>query len=424
MSSPLERTISQTLMIYLIKDILFSFLVSFLFFFAVFFVNQLLLMAQQILTKRVPLFQVILLLFYAMPSVIALSTPFASLMGTLMTIGRMSSDNEILVILASGLSYRMIFLPALIVGVFISIVSFLANDVLLPAGQIQFAKLYRRIVVSTPALELEENTVKRFRDTTIVTGPIVGTGISNILIIDRTGTGERRLIMARDARLKDAGDEGLSLDLSGAFIHSAKEIVRNDYDYASSDFLRYWVPQDDLIQAITTIAPNQMSSRDLRSDIIVKAADQYGRLQTQYGKFLLEAWNLEESLRKGPADSIWNRRERYLESFSNEYRTARAIQMDRSLQLFRLEYNQKFSMPFGALSFVFLAVSLGLMAKKSGQTVGFIFSLIISLIYWTLLMGGKTFGIRMGYSPFLSIWLGNILALSIGFLLFIRRIRK
>ena len=381
-------------------------------------------MAQQILTKRVPLYQVVLLIFYALPQIIALSTPFAALMGILMTMGRLSSDNEILVILSSGLSYRMIFLPALLVGLLISIVSFLANDILLPAGQIQFSRLYRRIVLSTPALELEENTVKRFRDTTIVTGPVEGTGISNIVILDRTNTGERRVIMARDAQLIDSGAEGLSLDLTYAFIHSAKEMVRNDYDYASTDFLRYRVPQDDLIQAITSVAPNQMSSLDLYREIAVKAQDINERLETQHRKSLAEALNLEDSLRNGPTGYTWNRRERNLEAFAAEHRTAVALKRDRSLQLFRIEFQKKFSMPFGAFSFVFLVVSLGLMAKKSGQTMGFIFSLIISLIYWTLLMGGQTFGIRMGYSPFLSMWLKNILALSIGFILFLHRIRK
>jgi lipopolysaccharide export system permease protein len=375
-------------------------------------------MAQQILTKRVPLYQVALLVLYALPQIIALSTPFAALMGILMTIGRMSSDNEILVILSSGLSYRMIFMPALLVGLIISVVSFLANDILLPAGQIQFARLYRRIVLSTPALELEENTVKRFRDTTIVTGPIEGTGISNIIILDRTTTGERRVIMARDAQLRDAGDEGLSLDLTYAFIHSAKEMVRDDYDYATSDFLRYWVPQDDLIQAITTIAPNQMSSVDLHSGIIAKRLELSERLNVQYRRSLAEALSLEDSLRRGVADISWNRRERYMQSLTTEYRSIMALRRDRSLQLFRVEFHKKFSIPFGALSFVFLAVSLGLMA------VGFIFGNIIAVLYWSMLFIGQTMGLRAGAPPFWSMWFPNIISLASGIILAVIRVRK
>ena len=419
-----NRTLSPTLFRYLVRDTLFAFFVSFLFFFGVFFVNQLLLMAQQILAKRVPFFQVALLIFYAMPQIIAMSAPFASLMGTLITVGRLTSDNEVLIMLSAGLSYRMIFLPALVLGIIISVVSFFTNDVLLPAGTIQFSRLYRRILISTPALELEANSVKRFRDTTIVTGPVGGTAITNVIILDRTSDGERRVIMARDAELKDGGNEGLSLDLTQAFIQSSKEIVRSDYDYASTDFLRYWVPQDDLIQAVSTISPSQMSSTDLRREIAVKTENLKEWLDDQYSICLSTALSLENSLRRGPTNSAWNRRENNLEAFAREYYIAQAMRTDRSLLLYRLEYNKKFSIPFGALCFVFLAVSIGLLAKKSGQTLGFIFGLLISFLFWAMLLIGQTLSVRLGYSPFLSIWMPNILFLIIGFVLLLVRIRR
>jgi len=303
-------------------------------------------------------------------------------------------------------------------------ISFVTNDVLLPLGTIQFSKLYRKILVSTPALELEANSVKRFKDTVIVTGPVSGKAISNIFILDRTSDGERRVIMAQDAQLKDAGKEGLSLDLSKAFVQSSKEIVRNDYDYVSTGYLKYWVPQDDLIQAVSSIGPREMSSTDLRREIATKTFDVGERADDRSNRLLVQALNLEESLRKGPAHETWNRRENNQNSFAREFMATRAIRNDRSLLVYRLEYYKKFSIPFGSLSFVLLAISLGLLAKKSGQTVGFIFGLIISVIYWAILMGGQTLGIRMGYSPFWSMWLPNILAASVGLILFIIRIRK
>jgi lipopolysaccharide export system permease protein len=391
--------------------------VSFLFFFFIFFVNQLLLMAQEILTKRVPFNQVALLVLYSLPSIIAMAAPFASLVGTLMTVGRLSSDNEVLVLLSSGLSYRNIFLPALAVGLLISLMSFVANDVLLPAGTVQFSRLYRRILVSTPALELEANSVKRFKDTVVVTGDVTGNAINDVLILDKTSDGERRVIMARNAELKDGGAKGLSLDLEDAFIQSSKEVARRDYDYGSSGFLRYWVPQEDLIQAVSSIGPREMSSTDVRREIKVKEANLRARLDTRYNKALSHALSLEGALRKGPGDIEWNRRANYSQSFLQEIEAAEALKNDRSLLIYRLEYYKKFSIPFGALSFVFLAVSLGLLAKKSGQTVGFIFGLLISVVYWALLLGGQTMGQRLGYSPFWSMWLPNILALTAGLIM-------
>ena len=418
------RSISRVLFRYVVGETLFSFFVAFLFFFFIFFVNQLLLMAQEILTKRVPFFQVALLVLYALPSIIAMAAPFASLVGSLMTVGRLSSDNEVLVMLSSGLSYRNIFLPTLAVGIIISLLSFFANDVLLPAGTVQFSRLYRRILVSTPALELEANSVKRFKDTTIVTGPVSGTAIDNVIILDKTGEGERRVIMAQRAELKDSGKEGLSLDMDNAFVQSSKEMVREDYDYASSSFLRYWVPQEDLIQAVSSVGPREMSSVDVQKEIKAKNQDLLLRLDDRYNRVLVQALSLEAILREGPEGSGWNRRSVLAAGFIREAQTSGLIKKDRSILIYRLEYYKKFSIPFGALSFVFLAVPLGLIAKKSGQTVGFIFGLIIAVIYWALLLGGQTMGIRLGYSPFWTMWLPNILTISIGLVLCVMRMLR
>jgi lipopolysaccharide export system permease protein len=418
------RAVSFTIYRYILGETFFAFLIAFLFFFFIFFVNQLLLMAQEILTKHVPFHQVALLVLFSLPSVIAMSAPFASLVGTLMTVGRLSSDNEILVMLSSGLSYLNVFVPAITVGIVISLLSFVANDILLPAGTLKFARLYRRILVSTPALELEANSVKKFKDTVIVTGNVTGNAIDNVLILDRTSDGERRIIMANNAELKDAGKSGLSLDLGRAFIQSSKEIAREDYDYASAGFLRYWVPQEDLIHNVSSVSPREMSSRDVFREIRKKTSDLSVRINDRQNKIAALALALEETLRAGPPAENWNRRTNQLTAFQREESALSSLRKDRSLSLYRLEFYKKFSIPFGAFSFIFLAVSLGLMAKRSGQTVGFIFGLIIAVVYWALLLGGQTMGVRLSTPPFWSIWTPNILALSAGLILAVIRIVK
>jgi lipopolysaccharide export system permease protein len=381
-------------------------------------------MAREILTKHVPAGQVVLLVIYALPAIIAMAAPFACMVGTLMTIGRLSSDNEILVMLSSGLSYGSIFLPAFVVGLLISVLSFFANDVLLPAGTVQFNRLYLRILISTPALELEANSVKRFKDTVIVTGNVAGSRVENVLIFDRTRDGERRLILAADAELRDGGREGLSLEMDRAFVQSSGEVSRRDYDYASSESLRYWVPQEDLVEAVPSVGPREMSSIDVRREIRRQENAVRERLNERGGRLSAAVLALEESLRGGPEGPAWNRRENLAETFAREYQSFLAVKDDRGLLMYRLEYYKKFSIPFGAFSFVFLSVSLGFLAKRSGQTVGFVIGLIIAVIYWALLFGGQTMGMRLGYSPFWSMWLPNILALAAGLVMCLFRIRR
>ena len=416
--------VSWTIFKYIIAEAIFSFLVSFGFFFVVFFINQILLMAQTILTKRVPFQQVILLLLYSFPTIIAMSAPFASLVGTLMTIGRLSSDNEILVMLSSGLSYRNIFVPTLVMGALITLISFFTNDVLLPAGTIKSNQLYRRIAVSTPALELGSNAVKSYKDTVIITGEVVDNTIKDIFILDRTGDGQRRIVIAESAELTDNGRDGINLDLSEAFVQSSKELVRQDYDYGFSDFLQYRIRQDDLIQSVTTVTPREMSSRDVGNTIKEKVEALNKKLDEQYNSALIQALSLEYALRNGPKNEAWNRRSGNAANFTNEIQSTDSLKRDRSLQNYRIEYNKKFSQPFGAIAFVFLAVALGLFAKKSGQMVGFFFGVLISVVYWALIFVGQTMGLRLGYSAFWTMWLPDILSLSIGIVLSMVRVLR
>jgi lipopolysaccharide export system permease protein len=419
-----KRGISVTLFKYILTEAFFSFFICFLFFFFVFFVNQILLMAKEVLAKHVPLGQVALLILFSLPTVIAMSAPFASLVGTLMTVGRLTSDNEILVMLSSGLSYLNIFLPAIVMGIIISIMSFITNDVLLPAGTVQFNKLWRRILFSTPSLELEANSVKKFKGTAIITGDVTDNTIKNVMIIDKTSDGERRVIMASEAELKDGGNEGLSLGLENAFILSSKEIVREDYDYASASFLQYWISNEDIMQTVMSVSPREMSSWDVRKAIKQKNVDVGIKANERKGKLVIQAANLENILRKGPPGESWSRKSATITNFQREAQTLAGVYKDRSLRLHIIEYFKKFSMPFAAFFFVFLAVPLGLMAKKSGQTVGFMIGIIIAVIYWSMLFVGQTMALRIGTSPFWSMWLPNILSLAIGLALAVVRVRK
>jgi lipopolysaccharide export system permease protein len=179
-----------------------------------------------------------------------------------------------------------------------------------------------------------------------------------------------------------------------------------------------------MIQAVASIGPREMSSTDVRREIRAKEQALRIRLNERYNKVLGSALELEAALRAGPYSPEWNRKTNYAAAYQREFMAAEGMARDRSVLIYRLEYYKKFSIPFGALSFAFLAVSLGLLAKKSGQTVGFIFGLLIAVMYWALLLGGQTMGMRLGYSPFWSMWFPNILAITVGVIMSIFRIRR
>jgi len=421
-----DRGLSPTLFRYIWTEAAFSFLVAFLFFFFIFFINQLLLMAEEILSKRVPFNQVMLLLLYSLPAIVAMAAPFSALVGILMAIGRLSSDNEILVLLASGFSYRAIYIPVIILGLFISLISFIANDILLPIGTLEFGKLYRKILIASPALELESNTVKRYKDTLIITGEAADKKIDNVIIMDRTSDGERRIISAKHTELlSNQSQSDLTINLFNAFMQTYKDSNRLDYDYARAKVLQYSISQSNISQVFGSLGPREMSSADVWKEIVKKQDAVNTRIENKKSNLLEQSLLIESELKNGTEKQVdWNLVSQRTSILMNELNSLRDIAEDRNLKIYKLEFYKKFSIPFGALSFVFLAIPLGLFARKSGQTVGFGFGLLIAVVYWALLIGGQTLGSRLGYSPFWAMWLPNVMAIVIGIILGLERIRR
>ena len=173
-----------------------------------------------------------------------------------------------------------------------------------------------------------------------------------------------------------------------------------------------------------SITPREMSSRDVYSSIRERRSLQDEREIEMRLRLAQQALTLERILRAGPDSSDWNRRTSNFNNYQQEVDALFTIINDRSIIVYLTELHRKFAFPFGAFSFIFLAVSLGFLAKKSGQTVGFIFGVLISVIYWCMVFIGQTMSLRMVFPPFWSMWAANLLSLAIGFVLAIIRVRK
>jgi lipopolysaccharide export system permease protein len=411
---------------YVAREFLFGFFVCFLFFFAVFFVNQILLMAEEILSRKAPVKDVALLLVYAMPSVIAMSFPFASLVGALMAAGRLASDNEMLAIMAAGIPPRRAFIPFLVLALAFSVVSFAMNDYFLPRGSIEFSKLSRKLVASTPALELRPWSSKRYKDVTVVTGDMAGSRIKNLLIFDRSEEGSERVISAGEAGLvvdEKRGD--VVLELSDVWQQTVKKGETDRFEWARASNMEYRIRMRDQGSDSSAIGPRDMPSVDLAKIIADKAAALGKRKAKRdddisYARAAIAAAYEAELARPGP----WpNAAERLAPSLASLRAFGTVQPSDRTLQVYELEYYKKFSIPFGALFFVVLAFPLGLLARRSGRTMGFGVGILIAVVYWALLLGGQTFGTRLSWSPFWSTWAPNFAVLACGLALWIARLR-
>ena len=421
-----------SLSLYVGKEFVFSFIVAFLFFFFIFFMNNILVLAEEVLAKKVPASDVLLLIIYMLPSVISITFPFASLVGALMAVGRFSSDNELLAVQASGISKTRMFVPFVFIGLLFTAFSFVSNDYLIPLGNINFGKLYRRILLTNPELELESFSVKRYQDSVIITGAVEKRQIRNIVILDETEEKNKRVISASAATLVENAEQGgvISLRLNDVFSHTTASKKKKEYEYFESAEMIYNILLSDISFSVSSPGPREMSSVDVYAAILEKRSNLDKKIEGHRKDVWRSLFDLKSRYFALVEDTGINRRplpqlQRSLESAYNDYRNLEnTIIRDRSLHTYELDLHRKFSLPVGCLAFIVFAFPVGIFAKRSGRSVGFGIGLLVSIIYWGMLLAGQNFGFRLNFSPFLSMWLPNFVILGLGLFFFLLRKRR
>lgn len=357
------KTNSHVMMRYLVKELLLYFTIAFLFFFLVFFCNQILLLVQDILRKHVPLVQVMKLMTYSLPFIIAQSAPFGTLVGFLMCMGRLMTDNEILILRATGTSFFRLSLPVIILGVVISLGSFFVNDYLLPLGTIQYNKLYKEIIFSNPNVEMESNSIKKTSNSILVIGEVDDRNVSDLILFDTDNSGNQRLIVASDTELLDPNDSTIMMQLrmKNPSVIQFNNDDKDTYEYILSDYTTMNIFASQFIASSSSgTNPREMTSYDLKQ---------------------------------------------YINKLKDKKNTSK-----RTLNTYNLEYHKKFSLPFGSIFFALLAFPLAILfGKHNGQTIGLIIGILISVLYWSLMTLGQIFGLRNGMNGFISMWLPNLL---------------
>ena len=402
---------------HLAREFLLAFLAAFLFFFVVFFINVLLVTAEDILSRQVPFPDVVRLVTFSLPQILALAFPFGTLLGAQITVGRLTSERELLAAQAGGMRLPRLFAPLIALGVLLAGLSFATNDLLLPAGTIEFNRLYRRILFQHPAVELAPNSVQRFEDVAIVTGNLNGDLLEDVMIIDRTRDGDKRIISARTLQLtaSDRQEGVISLQLGGVFTH-AVDAARSDFEYARAAASEYNIALPDLDDI--SIGPNEQSSVDVWREIAARRAEQQGRRQ-RLGALLAHALLLDvmaalERIAQAPPDgrpaALTEERRRLgrrQQTLADELDSA----PDGAPRNYLFEFHKKFAVPAACLMFMLFALAAGVLAPRSGRAYGLVVGMAMAVVYWGLLVAAHALGQR-SVEPALAIWLPNLVVLA------------
>ncbi|WNZ26499.1 YjgP/YjgQ family permease [Leptolyngbya sp. NK1-12] len=321
--------------------------------------------------------QVLLLKF---PQFIAYAFPMSILLANLMTYSRLSSDSELTALKACGVSvYRMI-LPALLVCLLVTGLTFAFNELIVPSANYQATlTLARALNDENPSFQERNILYQEFRQEE-VDGEKEDT--LSRLFYAKEFDGERM----RGLTILDFSQEGLNQ------IVSAKSATWNGSEKAW-DFRNgtiYVVSPDGSFRNIVKFEEQQLKLPRGPLDLASQPRD-------------YDEMNIAQSLE-------------YLELLQQSG-------SEDKIQKLKVRIQQRYALPFVCVAFGLVGAALGSRLDRGGRSTSFAISLVIIFTYYLLtVIFGSIAQLGM-ITPFLGAWLPNIFGLTAAFLLLARSSR-
>jgi len=362
-----HQRVKRILSLYIIREISSLFLLGIVIFTLVLLMGKLIKLTELVVSNGVPLADVSRMILYLIPSFLVFTIPMAFLLAVLLAFGRLSADNEIVVLKASGISLTQVMPPVLICAVVVVVLGLGASTIGVPWGNTAFKELGLQV--------LKRNITSTIREKTFwddIPGVVMYTdhydeqsrALKGVVIHDGRNPKSPMTIFARDGGVtSESGSQTLLLTLRNGSIH----IAGTDGLYRLVNFGEY----------IMTVGENGGSTAISRNE--------------------LDMW-LPELQRQidDPATSPPDR-----------------LKMQTELQ-------SRFTFPFASLVFAILAVPLGIQNRRSGKSGGFTVSIAIILAYYILMSVVRSLAEKVGGLPAVALWLPNILFFAMGWY-FLRR---
>jgi len=347
---------------YLMREITGIFALGLTIFTLVLLMGKMVKLMEMVVSNGLPLADVIRLITLLLPSFLVLTIPMALLLAVLLAFGRLSSDNEITVLKASGLSLGTLLPPVLMAATAAALLTLFVSVVAVPWGNAGFKQMTMEVARTYAASAIRERI---FRDDL--------PGI--VLYVDHYDESQRTMqrVMIQDSR---------------------------DPERPLTIFARSGVVSSDDARGVLQIRLENGS---------IHTQQKNGYRLVSFGEYLLTA----ESGRS----SVLNRTE--AEMGINELRKGAAspqLSPQARLEMI-IELHSRFAFPCATFVFAILALPLGLSNRRSGKNSGFTISILVLLIYYILLSFLQTLAEKGGISPLLAVWLPNLIFLSLGLLL-------
>jgi lipopolysaccharide export system permease protein len=349
---------------YLFRELLAPSLICLLVFTLVMLAGRLVQLAELVIGKGVALADVLQLLATLLPPLLVFIVPLAFLMGIMLGFGRLSADNEVVALKASGIGLSAMARPVLLLAAICAVLTLLISFWAAPWGKRAFRATLFEITRKQASIGLQPQLfLKQFSNLVLYANDLDPRSgeMSGVFIVEQQPENSL-LIFAEAGRMhSDPQQQAVTLQLHNGVIHRQKAANQGD-DYQVIGFATYEIRPDVSKALAAEAAPRKISRKEMS---------------------MTELWRIA----------------------SGESDTNRAA---------RGELHRRLCAPLAPLLFALLAVPFSTYSQRSGRGGGFIVGLAIYLGYYLLISLAEILTDEGGIAPLLTFWLPHLLLFAAG----------
>ncbi|MDY5052231.1 MAG: LptF/LptG family permease [Anaerovibrio sp.] len=346
---------------YIFKEVFKTFIFGICAFSAVFIGSGTLFRIAQYITEygaSVP--SVLKIFVLSLPGVIIWTFPMSMLLASLLTIGRLSGNSEITAMKSCGISFYRIAFPAIVLGACVSIFAVLFNEYVVPWSNQAYSNVLEYEIKGNLSPQSQEH-----------------------IIIKEIKEGKiQKLVYARQFVADTNTMEGIAMQ---SFENGELRHVENA-EYAEwKDNM--WTMRNGMIYDVA----NGQNQHTMKFDTQVLPINESPKQIVQSQK------KPEQMTMKELGEQISIMKSQYVNT--NKLET---------------ELHQRVTIPMASLIFTLVGVPLGMQPNRNSSSMGFVMSIIIIFIYYSLMTMAGAIAQGGILNPMLAVWLPNIIGLLAG----------
>jgi len=386
---------------------------------------------------------------FASANLVVMALPLAVLLSSIMTLGNLGENYELVAMKSSGISLSRIMRPLFAFTVVLSILAFFHSNYVMPVANLRFKTLLYDVMHQRPALEFRPGVFYKGIDGYVIRikdKDEDGQNMHGIQIYDHTKRdGNRSIILADHGKMAMSPDKRyLVFDMFDVKQYQENQGKNYPFTYSEIDehTIRFDLSEfqfsrtdEDLFKdhyEMLNLKQLQASMDTLGSKLDERMDDftesMNNRLQiysdtnianltvlrdTLSGSNILE--DMTEKEKTGlyaTAINIARSSRTYSQSVEDEKQMRQ-----KRINLHKIEWHKKFTLSVACIVLFFIGAPLGAIIRKGGLGMPVVFSILIFILYHIVSMSGMKM-VKEGALPsYIGMWLSTAILVPIGIFL-------